>query len=144
MHYRISATLPTKELHSPWLPIACLQARNFYLQNGVQLVILHTYPKVPKQEKRRDKRKTSHQGSVYSLSTELLYRHWPTPAPASETSHGQRMHPPDNVRVGQLLQQADLTYNHLLVHVVLVDLHHHHFTISSLGHLDPRLEQDIC
>lgn len=42
---------------------------------------------------------------------------------------------PDDVRVGELLQQADLSYNAVLVHVVFVDLHHHHFPTGAVNHL---------
>ena len=35
---------------------------------------------------------------------------------------------PDDVRVGESLQQADLSHDAVLIHVVLVDLHHHHLT----------------
>lgn len=35
---------------------------------------------------------------------------------------------PDNVGMGEFLKQADLSHNAVLVHVVLIDLDHHHFT----------------
>lgn len=74
MRYRISAILPAKEPQGPCLPTAHLQARNLYLQNGVQFVILHTYPKVPKQKNthtQKIKKKRSYQGSAQSLIVEL-------------------------------------------------------------------------
>lgn len=46
---------------------------------------------------------------------------------------------PDDVGVGEFLQQADLSYDAVLVHVVLVDLHHHHLPAGGVHHL-----KDIC
>lgn len=42
---------------------------------------------------------------------------------------------PDNVGVGELLQQADLSYYAVLVHIVFVDLHHHHLPTTVVNHL---------
>lgn len=42
---------------------------------------------------------------------------------------------PDDVGVGELLQQTDLSYNAVLVHVVFVDLHHHYLLTSAVNHL---------
>ena len=43
--------------------------------------------------------------------------------------------PPDDVGVGELLQQADLTDDAVLVHVVLVDLYHHYLPCGTVHHL---------
>lgn len=50
-------SLLTQSLTAPCLPKAQLKAINFYLQNGVQLVILYAYPKVPKQKDAPKQRK---------------------------------------------------------------------------------------
>lgn len=133
-----------KSLTALCLPKAHLKAINFYLQNWVQLVILYAYPKVPKQKDAPKQRKQAIK-VPFDPSPQNCHRDTEAaPAPTSAPAHGQRSCPPDDVGVGQLLQQADLTHYHLLVHIVLVDLHHHHFTSSSLGHLEPRVEQDMC
>lgn len=42
---------------------------------------------------------------------------------------------PDDVGVGEFLQQADLSYDAVLVHVIFVDLHHHHLPTGAVHHL---------
>lgn len=42
---------------------------------------------------------------------------------------------PDNVGVRELLQQADFSYNAVLVYVIFVDFHHHHFPTGAVNHL---------
>lgn len=42
---------------------------------------------------------------------------------------------PNDVGVGELLQKANLSYDAVLVHVVFVDLHHHHLPIGDVHHL---------
>ncbi len=42
---------------------------------------------------------------------------------------------PDDVGVGELLQQADLSNNAVLVYVVFVDFHYHHLSTGAVNHL---------
>lgn len=42
---------------------------------------------------------------------------------------------PDDVGVGEFLQQADLTHDAVLVHVVFVNLHHRHLATGVVHHL---------
>lgn len=42
---------------------------------------------------------------------------------------------PDDVGVGEFLQQADLSYDAVLVHVVFVDLHHRYLPTGAVHHL---------
>ena len=42
---------------------------------------------------------------------------------------------PDDVGVREFLQEADLSYDAVLVHVILVDLHHHHLPTGAVHHL---------
>lgn len=133
-----------ESLTSRCLPNTELKAINFYLQNGVQLVILYAYPKVPKQ-KDASKQKKQAIKVPFDPSPQNCHRDAEAaPAPTSAPAHGQTSCLPDDVGVGELLQQADLTHYHLLIHIILVDLYHHHFTSSSVGHLEPRVEQDTC
>lgn len=46
---------------------------------------------------------------------------------------------PNDVGVGEFLQKADLSYDAVLVHIVFVDLHHHHLSTGVVHHL-----KDIC
>lgn len=56
-------------------------ARNPYLQNGVQIVILHTYPKVPKQ-KNISKKKEGVKVQLNPALQSCLRDTKPMPAPA--------------------------------------------------------------
>ena len=42
---------------------------------------------------------------------------------------------PDYVGMGEFLQQTDLSYDAVLVHVILIDLHHHDLTSGAVNHL---------
>ena len=46
--------------------------------------------------------------------------------------------PPDDVGMREFLQQADLSDDAVLVHVVLVDLHHRHLPGCAVHYLSDR------
>lgn len=83
MHYRISAILPAKELQGHCLFTAHSQARNLYLQNWVQLFILHAYPKVPKQNTPEKKSKEAIKVQLNPSLQNCLKDTNATPAPSS-------------------------------------------------------------
>lgn len=42
---------------------------------------------------------------------------------------------PDDVGVGELLQQTDFSHHAVLVHIIFVDFYHHYLLTSAVNHL---------